>query len=111
MSSRFLLSIALVSGLLIPAIVSADFTSDRYPWFDARFILLGGAYFIDHDYKIGAGVNLPGQHIDFDETFGVDDSQASYTGMVRWNFGAKWKPICHCPISLPGIGIRHRRAG
>jgi len=77
-------------ALLFPSIGSAELTGDRHPWFDARFILSGGAYFIDHDYKIGAGVKLPGQEIDFDETFGVDDSETSYTGMLRWNFGEKW---------------------
>ena len=86
---KFATSILLV-GMLAPGIALAEEAFDTHPWFDANFLVNGGAFFSSQDYKLSAGGSLPGEDIDFDEVLGVDNSQTSFSGSVRWEFGEKW---------------------
>jgi hypothetical protein len=89
-NTRIVVLLLSVTGMSFSPLASAQSENGSHPWFTSKFQLNGGAYFTNQGYEIGAGVSLPDDDIDFDGELGVEDSQTSFAGGFRWNFGEKW---------------------
>ena len=78
------------SGLGIATGVEAQSASDRHPLLEDRFIIHGGFFVPDKEFRVRIDGSVPGKDIDFGES--VDTSTSETSGQVEflWRFGEKW---------------------
>ena len=93
LSHRLCALVALLA-LTVPCLSGADDDTGSapavHPMLDSTFLLTGGAFWPHKEFNLSASGSLPGDEVDFDETFSLDEYDA--TGMLgfQWRFGEKW---------------------
>jgi len=87
--SRIIPSIAILL-LICPLSAVAQTSGASHPLIEDTFLLGVGGFFPDKRFTIGVDGSVPGEEIDFDEIFRVDDSEATGAIQFRWRFGEKW---------------------
>lgn len=70
--------------------VEAQASPDQHPLLQDRFILDGGFFVPNKEFRLRVDGSVPGEDIDFGES--VDTSTSETSGQVnfRWKFGEKW---------------------
>ncbi len=63
----------------------------KHPLLADKFWIEAGVYFPTKSIKIGANASLPEDEIDFNETFGIDDSQTTYLFNFEWRWNKNWR--------------------
>jgi hypothetical protein len=76
--------------LLLPAPLIAQSDDTYHPILQDDWYLGAGAFFPDKSFTIRVDGTNPGDDIDFQEAFGVDDSETTGAAILRWRFGEKW---------------------
>jgi len=56
-----------------------------------KFYIEAGAFFPFKDFKIRANGEVPEEEIDFDQTFGLSDTQITYFLNFEWRWNNKWR--------------------
>jgi hypothetical protein len=74
----------------IATAAEAQSAPDRHPLLEDRFILDGGFFVPNKEFRLRVDGTIPGQEIDFGD--GVDTSTSETSGQLnfRWKFGEKW---------------------
>ena len=49
-----------------------------------------GVFWVSRDFKIGADGETPNEEIDFNESFGLSDSEPTYFFQFGWRFSKRW---------------------
>lgn len=83
----------LIIVLLSPGVQAQTGGDDmRHPWLDSRFRLGVGEFFQSADSKLSVGVagEALTREYDWQNTFGLDNSDNRGSGTFYWGFGEKW---------------------
>jgi hypothetical protein len=76
--------------ILLAGNLQAQTSADFHPYLSDTFHVNLGLFAPKQNFDIRANGSSPGDEIDFDETVGVDNSEKTFSGTFRWNFGEKW---------------------
>ena len=89
MKAKYYGVVALASMLLTSSVL-AQSSSDYHPYLTAKFQLELGVFAPKKTFKIEVDGTVPGEEIDFEDSVGLSDSEETFAGTFRWNFGEKW---------------------
>ena len=83
---------AAIAFALPAAAWSQDSNSGYHPMLSSTFSLNVGAFFPSEGLKLSADASTgePGEEVDFEKAFNVDESDTTPSGELRWRFGEKW---------------------
>ncbi len=73
-------------------LTSAAFAQDVHPAMESKWWVNAGAYFPERDFDASASASVGGitGSIDFEGSFGLDDSPSMFMGELGWQFGENW---------------------
>ena len=69
------------------------------PLKEDRFLVEAGVFWVSRDFKIRADGQTPNEEIDFNESFGLSDTDPTYYFQFGWRFSKRWT------VSLQSFGV------
>jgi hypothetical protein len=88
-----LIGIVIIQSLLLalfPINSIAQTEQSHHPKLADTFSVGVGVFFPDKNFKVRVDGRLPGDYVDFEEAFKIDDSETTGAFDFRWRFGEKW---------------------
>ena len=79
--------------------IQAQEEEEIHPFKEDRFLVEAGVFWVSRDFKIGADGEVPNEEIDFNETFGLSDTDPTYYFSFGWRFSKRWT------VSLQSFGV------
>lgn len=79
--------------ILLLGLSSTAFSQEeeKHPLLVDKFYIEAGAFFPSKNIKLGADASSPDDEINFGETFGLNDNQATYFVNFEWRWNKKWR--------------------
>jgi hypothetical protein len=96
MRLRYALLLLLALFTILPAKAQEEKIN---PLKEDRFLVEAGVFWVSRNFKIGADGEVPNEEIDFNETFGLADSDPTYFFQFGWRFSKRWT------VSIQSFGV------
>ena len=96
MRLNYLLLFLLIFLGILPTVAQEEKT---HPLQEDRFLVEAGVFWVSRSFKIGADGEFPNEEIDFNETFGLSDSDPTYFFQFGWRFSKRWT------VSIQSFGV------